>query len=550
MGEVYAALDETLKRRVALKAIRNEHRLDAQAKARFLREAQILSQLDHPHACRVYDYIEGADSDWLVLELIEGENLRRAMDAGLKRAEKLRIAEQVAQVLVAVHAAGIVHRDLKPGNVMLGRGGEVKVLDFGLARSDFREPDLGLEPGTGESAVPRAVLGLVQNAAATVAMDATVAIAETLLDNTKAWVPDCPGEARCSGTPARNTPVEFRTEHGAVMGTPAWMSPEQARGELATPASDMYSFGLLLQELFTGRPPYEPGLDRQALFDKARRGETPAPVGLETDLATLILRLKSLAPSQRPTAFDALERLRWIHARPKRRARRLAVVLAGGVVVLAALKYTTDLARERTAAVAARTEADGRRSQAEGLIGFMLGDLRKKLEAVGRIDILDEVGVKAMDYFAAVPESSLSDEELLRRSTALYQIGTVRVAQGQLEAATRSFEESLSLATALVSRDPNDGNRIFEQAQSRFWVGYVQWRRRNLEAALDHFRTYLGLAERLVGLDPRNADWQLELASANSNLGSVLQEQGDMEGALGRFRACLAIEQEGDGVKH
>ena len=82
MGEVYAGVDETLKRRVALKAIRAEHRLNAQAKARFLREAQILSQLDHPHICRVYNYVEGGDSDWLVLELIEGRPSRSRSPAG------------------------------------------------------------------------------------------------------------------------------------------------------------------------------------------------------------------------------------------------------------------------------------------------------------------------------------------------------------------------------------------------------------------------------------------------------------------------------------
>ena len=83
MGEVYAGFDETLKRRVALKAIRAEHRLSAASKARFLREARILSRLDHPHICRVYDFIEGAEGDWLVLELIEGKTLQTALAGGL-----------------------------------------------------------------------------------------------------------------------------------------------------------------------------------------------------------------------------------------------------------------------------------------------------------------------------------------------------------------------------------------------------------------------------------------------------------------------------------
>ena len=132
---MYAGVDETLKRRVALKAIRAEHRLNAQSKARFLREAQILSQLDHPHICRVYNYVEGAGHDWLVLELIEGKTLHDAIRDGLGAAERMAVAQQIAEVLVVTHAAGVVHRDLKPGNVMVTAAGGVKVLDFGLARS-------------------------------------------------------------------------------------------------------------------------------------------------------------------------------------------------------------------------------------------------------------------------------------------------------------------------------------------------------------------------------------------------------------------------------
>ena len=135
MGEVYVGFDETLKRRVALKAIHSEHRLHAESKTRFLREAQILSQLDHPNICRVYDYIEDEAGDWLILELIEGKSLRPALEGGLDWAARLKIAEQIADVLVVTHAAGVVHRDLKPGNVMITVSGDVKVLDFGLARS-------------------------------------------------------------------------------------------------------------------------------------------------------------------------------------------------------------------------------------------------------------------------------------------------------------------------------------------------------------------------------------------------------------------------------
>ena len=533
MGEVFAAVDETLKRRVALKVIRAEYRLDARTKARFLREAQILSHLDHPNICRVFNYVEDADQDWLVLELIEGRSLRSALDGRLSAAERLAIATQIAQVLVATHAAGVVHRDLKPGNVMITPAGDVKVLDFGLARSlpaaggSLPEED----DARGEDKTPS-----TRGDAAT-GVTAPRAAAPTPHGDA--------GEPALAGADSVATdydPAHLETERGALLGTLAYMSPEQARGETATTASDLYSFGLLLQELFTGRSHVPLDEGSAALLDRARRGDVPAPKGIDKDLARLVGRLKSLAPSDRPTAVDTLERLRWIAAAPARRARRVAMAVALLVALLAVTKYFVDLERERSAAVAARRQADGRRAQAEDLIGFMIGDLRKKLETVGRLEILDGVGGKAMDYFAAVPESELTDHELADRSAALYQIGDVRIAQGRLADAKKPLAQSLALAKVLAGRHPDDGKRLFDLAQSHFWVGFVEWRQRRLDEALVHFREYLRLAERLVAIDPASVDWRLELASANSNIGSVLEEQGRPDEALERFRAALAIE--------
>ena len=515
MGEVYAGVDETLKRRVALKAVRADHRLSPVAKARFLREARLLSQLDHPNICRVYDYIEGDDSDWLVLELIEGKSLQTAIAAGLDPATRLRIAQQIADVLVVTHTAGVMHRDLKPGNVMLTRDDQVKVLDFGLAQSLESSP----VPQDGDPGPPRE--------------DAVADAQDPSLTQTSAAM----GSFSATGS------YFVQTAGGLLMGTPAYMSPEQARGEPATAASDMYSFGLLLQELFTGRPPYPSGLEYQDLIDRARRADTLPAIGASADLLALIGRLKALAPAQRPTAVETAARLTWIRDKPKRQVRRAMIAAVALAAVLGAAKYTSDLAHERTLAIEARNEAERRRGQAEDLIGFMLGDLRKRLEPVGRLEILDEVGSKAMDYFAAVPESSLTDGELLRRSAALYQIGDVRIAQGNLEAATAPLEESLALAKALVARQPGDGERLFGLGQSHFWVGFVHWRRHNLDAARREFEAYLDVANRLVALDAGRAEWRREIAYANSNLGSVLEARGDLEGALAKYRACQAIEQ-------
>ena len=482
MGEVYAAFDETLERRVALKAIRADYRLDAVAKTRFLREARILSQLDHPHVCRVYDFVEDSGSDWLVLELIEGKTLDTALRGGLDRSRALHIAEQIAGVLVAAHRAGVVHRDIKPSNVMLTAGDVVKVLDFGLARS-VEHPPAAAEP---PAAAP-------QN------LDETIGLTRA-------------GPGANDLTHAETTAADTATSFGVITGTLTYMSPEQARAEPATPASDMYSFGLLLQELLTGRSPHPPGIDYETLLARVVRAETDPPAGVAPQMAALITRLKSLAPSLRPTAAETADRLRWIRNAPRRRIRAAVAVAVLLAMIGGAVKYTFDLARERTIAVGARTEAERRRGQAEDLIGFMLGDLRTRLEPVGRLDLLEGVGAKAMDYFAAVPPSDLSDEELLRRSTALYQIGDVRIAQGRLDAAVEPLAESLALAKALVARRPTDGERWFGLAQSHYWVGYVAWQRHRLDEAEREFLAYLDVARQLVRLDPGRGDWQREIA--------------------------------------
>jgi serine/threonine-protein kinase len=235
---------------------------------------------------------------------------------------------------------------------------------------------------------------------------------------------------------------QFHSEVGSFKGTVAYMSPEQARGELATPASDMYAYGLLLQELCSGRAPYGEAPDGYALLARAQRGESEPPTGMPAHLRVLVTRLKAFAPTQRPTALDTLERLRWIADAPRRLRRNLAVAALILVAVGGASRYAIDLSRERNAAVAARDEADKRRGQAEGLIGFMVGDLRSKLAAVGRLEILDEVGKQALAYFASVPSDALTNEELYRRSQALHQLGQVRQARADFTGALKAARDS------------------------------------------------------------------------------------------------------------
>jgi serine/threonine-protein kinase len=513
MGEVFVASDETLGRKVALKAIRADKRLSPRMKARFLREARILSRLDHPSICRIYNYIEEEQGDYLVLELIEGENLHDALQRHIPPALRMKIAERLADVLVAAHEAGVVHRDLKPQNVMLSSDGEIKVLDFGLARS--AETSLETEEGAAPSRVD-------------------------FDDSDDGWGAEVMDTIDVTDESAAN----LLTQMGQILGTPTYMSPEQARGELVTAASDMYSLGLLLQELFTGIPPYEPDLGAAALLHKARNGETRSVTGLDRHLTDLINRLKSLTPTARPTAMEVSRRLRWIREKPKRRLRVLTIGALVLIALVAGLKYMTDLRRERTIAVAARAEADRRRAQAEDLISFMLGDLRDKLAPVGRLDVLDAVGDKALEYFDSLSKDEVTDEEILRRSKALAQIGDVRMAQGDLTAAMEAFRESEALAESLVARDPRTPAWLANLGASRFWIGAVHWEQGDLDGALKEFRSYAEIAKDLVALEPENKEWLLELAYTHNNIGAVLDAKGDIEEAVDELRRSVEISRE------
>jgi len=527
MGDVYVGHDETLQRQVALKSIQAGRRLSTAAKVRFVREAQVLSRLDHPNICKIYDFIETEDREYLVLELIRGRNLTAAIREGLSPSERLSIARQVADALVAAHAEGVVHRDLKPENVMLTESGEVKVLDFGLARPDSEPPG------------KRSAAG-----AATRIPPPPGEPTEVLVVGPDRTLPARPGDLSLA-PPGVSDPASTSagpcTALGTIMGTLTYMSPEQARGESVSTPSDMYSFGLLLQTLFTGRGPYPPEADREQVFRRARAADTLPVGGVDDDLRRLIESLESPAPAARPTAVEAAARLDWIADRPRRRTKWLAATAALLVLAVGGLKYTFDLGRERTIAVEARQEADLRRGQAEDLIGFMLGDLREKLEPVGRLDILDDVGDQALEYFASLPDHELTDAELLSRSKALYQVGEVRLAQGALSEAKTPLSQSLALAEALAQRAPDDTERLFGLGQSHFWIGYVHLNLGELDEAKRHFQAYYELSKRLTEIEPDNPRWQLELAYGLNNLGEVLDRSGALDAALEHFRASADI---------
>lgn len=190
----------------------------------------------------------------------------------------------------------------------------------------------------------------------------------------------------------------------------------------------------------------------------------------------------------------------------------------------------------------ARDDAEVRRGQAEGLINFMLGDLRDRLAPLGRLDLLDSVGDEALQYFDAIGDRG-TEKEVYSRVMALRQIGEVRFRQGQYAKAENTFEDSRDLAEHLHTSVPLNQEYLFELGQAEFWVGYAALEQADLEQTEASFRKYMEYSRRLLSTDPENADYQLELSYAYSNLGTVSLERLNAEAALDYFQKSTSLNE-------
>jgi eukaryotic-like serine/threonine-protein kinase len=222
MGEVYRALDTNLKRAVAIKVLPEALAADAERLARLQREAEVLASLNHPHIAQIYGLEKTDGSTALVLELVEGPTLAdRIVEGPIPIEDALPIAKQIADALEVAHEQAVVHRDLKPANIKVRPDGQVKVLDFGLAKLATRE--LASTGPAGLTASP------------------TLTIQATYL--------------------------------GVILGTAAYMSPEQAKGKVVDRRADIWAFGVVLCEMLTGRRMYEARPRRR--HSRASSSESP-----------------------------------------------------------------------------------------------------------------------------------------------------------------------------------------------------------------------------------------------------------------------------------
>lgn len=414
MGTVFLArrADGSFDQSVALKLLHRSP-ADEDAHRRFLQERQILAGMKHPHIARLLDGGVIRGMPYLVMEYIEGLTLTDFCDQRqLGREERLKLLLQACDAIRYAHRQGIVHRDLKPSNLLVEEGprGEARVvvLDFGIA--------------------------LIEHA---------------------------DGEV---------------TSTGQIFGTPGYMSPEQALGHRPDidRRSDIYSLGVLLFELLSGHRPYD-GKDARQVFQNLMFAE-PAPLkrylpGVSQDLATITDTCLAREPSRRYDSVRALvqdlesyldggpiaarplgsiERW-WRRARQRPEIAALIVVASTITVasllllVIMAIRHTRDLQIERNAAIEARREA-------EGLLDFMLEDLHQGLDQVGRLDLLQQVAQKSLDYFDRRPTGgSAADRQ--GRAVALYNAGQILEEQGDGARALKAFEQSRQLFAALHAEE-------------------------------------------------------------------------------------------------
>jgi tetratricopeptide (TPR) repeat protein/predicted Ser/Thr protein kinase len=550
MGRIFRARDRRLGRQVAIKEMR-AHSPDLVE--RFRRETRITAKLQHPSIVAIHEGGVWPNGDpFFAMEMIAGRALNKVIAETKASHERIALLPHViavADALAYAHSVGVIHRDLKPGNVLVGDFGETVVIDWGLAR------ELGEADGS---------------------------------------LPDSKPEA-------------IETRVGAVLGTPAYMPPEQARGERVDERADVYAIGALLFHVLAGTPPVTGSSSDEILakvIDDGARPLTELAPDIPPDLVAIVEKAMKRERDERyRTARELAEDLRRYQTgrlvgahhytfaqRVRRFVARHRLVLSVATIALVllvtgAIYSLRRIVDERDRAVAAtreataqRSTAEARRQAAEDLVAFMVGELKPALERVGRLDVMRAVGTKIESFYLRMSEVGDFDLPAIeRRATAIRTLGDVLDAAGDVEGSRRTYEHALAILTPHTTTGLALARTQIALAIALDQQGDLDGTVKSLDAARSALATvtptsdvhteraradrWLGIVEQQRGnarsaeasftnaiahatLAGADRDGRAELAKGHDRRFDARRALGDREGALADANASLAIRQE------
>ncbi|MCX7545580.1 serine/threonine-protein kinase [Marinicella gelatinilytica] len=498
MGAVYEGRDLILQRRVAVKALLLKHPVNEAAAERFRREALLLSKLDHENICRIHSLIEAQESDFLVLEYIEGEPLSPNQFKTYSQSKQLDIVAQILRGLQAAHRKNIIHRDIKPDNIMINHKGVVKLLDFGISR---------------------------------------LTEASHISDDNQTTEDD-----------------NYSTRVGALIGTLNFMSPEQAAGEELSTATDMYSFGMLLQTLLSDVPPYPQNSTSEQLIKLSNQGKTLTPNDIPRHWQKLIQSLKAYAPADRPTAKAALAQVKSIQAKPKKRLRMVAFGVLILVAALATGKYISDLKYERTQAQLAQQKA-------EQVVAFLSGMFQQANpygadgEELTAIDLLDS-GAEKIDselnnqldariYLKTIIADSYRLLNKMEQAKVLIEEAKLLADNPQVSLATKNKLMESDIEYDMESDNYKDAELNLKKLMNSEGISELKWIQLNNMLALlnSHLNKCLPaiqlVDESLAAIQHINDDLTAETIWALNVKGICNFKQGDYQQALDTFNLAV-----------
>lgn len=541
LGEVFVAVDTEVNREVALKEIRPEYANHPESRARFLIEAEVTGRLEHPGIVPIYSI--GRQSDgrpFYAMRFVRGESLKEAINRlhatpdalptarALGRQALLRHFLAVCYAVDYAHARGVVHRDLKPANIMLGGFGETLVVDWGLAKPIGEVGSVWVDgkAGSPDASQPSPIVP-----SSWIGMDSTL------------------------------------TQTGQVIGTPAFMSPEQAAGDLVGPASDIYSLGATLYAILTGRPPFEEGTVA-ALLDLVRSGTIVPPRGvnqaIDPALDAVCRKAMALKPEDRYGSVRALadDVERWLADEPtsayaepawKRVARwgrrhRTAVLSAAAALAVAivALAISTALLRRANGEIR-NSERMARENLRESsrVVASMFDQVVPKLPDLKGGDATQQALLKSALKFYNEFVLRRGDElpTRLEAAGAYLRLGDVYGKLSQPEEAIAAYSESIRILEALaIAPDPDPAvlKRLAAALASLATLGREQGRHEEAEPL---FRRAIKIDERLIEKFPADSELRMGLARRRYSLAIMLQNFQRPEEARAEYEAALAIQE-------